>query len=164
MPTIKLLLFKIALTKVCVICKLSAVEDVCVFGLFFCVYASERRGAIRYSVFARCKIQELSFCIFTVKDISGTGCQLEILNHFISDKLKSGKSYTLLVSPKLLTNKNIELKNFSISAHLVWINQNKNILRLGLKFLNTGSKDFQNWLEFIETSFLRKGSIKKPLI
>lgn len=127
-------------------------------------FYADRRKFIRYDVFAECNIREVSFSVFTLHDISEGGCQVELGKSSTSHKFEKGSIYTLDICPHTISYNRLNLKSFTISAILVWLEQSSKPSRFGFQFIKPEVSEFKNWLSFLDKHHANKKNSGKCLI
>lgn len=129
--------------------------------VFLAAHQDERRKAPRYRVFTPCNIHDVSMDTFTMCNVSLTGCQLVVSEHWLADKFEPGKQYVLHVFPTTMDNKDTHFAQFQVTTNLVWKDKRNKDLNLGFRIVDTEAGAFQKWLSFIAGHSSTKKAIKR---
>lgn len=132
-------------------------------SLLACTH-QERRQKKRYSVFLPCQMSEVSFCMFTLCDVSEDGCKLQYSHTNTQLIFHTGDNYTFKILPEVLNTNAHQFKPFCINAQLVWEHQLPTCTQLGFKIENFASTDFKTWFTFIASKSKKQLHPKKRLI
>lgn len=125
---------------------------------------SERRDSTRYNVLVPCYISGIPLPVFTMRDVSESGCRLHLTLDAAPNTLREGNNYVINVQPTQLTNENLNINSFRLQVNLVWLTKHEHEIGCGFRILKSESKDFNTWLNSIASHTKEKKLLHKRLV